>query len=384
MNRVVHQPGGHVKHTIRRSTLVRVIAIGAALGTLAACGDAPDETTPGSTTTGTTESSTPSATAADFQACLGTDSGGIDDRAFNATAWKGLEDAEDQLGITAKYVESNADSDYAPNVQQMVVDDCGIIVTVGFLLGDATKAAAEANPDENFSIVDYSYDPPVTNIKPLVFDTAQAAFLGGYVAAAMTKTGKVATFGGINIPTVSIFMDGFADGIAYHNEKKGTKVELLGWNVDSQDGSFTGDFQDQNKGRQLTQNFIDQGADIIFPVAGPVGLGAAAAAQETDGAVNLIWVDTDGYVSAPDYKGLFITSVVKKIDNAVLAATEDATNNAFTGDAYIGTLDNEGVDIAPFHDFESKLPAGLQAELDEIRAGIVSGEIEVTSPSSPK
>jgi basic membrane protein A len=312
-----------------------------------------------------------------------TDSGGIDDRSFNATAWKGLEDAEDQLGITAKYVESNADSDYAPNVQQMVDDDCGIIVTVGFLLGDATKAAAEANPDENFSIVDYSYDPPVTNIKPLVFDTAQAAFLGGYVAAAMTHTGKVATFGGINIPTVSIFMDGFADGIAYHNEQKGTNVELLGWNVDSQDGSFTGDFQDQNKGQQLTQNFIDQGADIIFPVAGPVGLGAAAAAQAADN-VNLIWVDTDGYVSAPDYQGLFITSVVKKIDNAVLAATEDAVNNEFSGESYVGTLENEGVDIAPFHDFESQLPDGLQDELDEIRAGIISGEIEVNSPSSPK
>ena len=358
---------------------IRLTALGvAAAAMLAACGNAPDDDN-GSTTNTSAGGSTPSASAtSDFQACMVTDSGGIDDRSFNANGWKGLEDAESQLGIQAKYVESNADTDYAPNVQQMVDDTCGIIVTVGFLLGDATKAAAEANPDENFAIVDYSYDPPVSNIKPLTFDTAQAAFLAGYVAAATTKSGKVATFGGIQIPTVTIFMDGFLEGINYYNDQKSANVELLGW--DGKNGSFTGDFQDQNKGQQLTQNFIDQGADIVLPVAGPVGLGAAAAAQATDGAVNLIWVDTDGYESAPDFKGLFITSVIKRIDNAVLDATQSAVDGDFTGDPYVGTLENEGVAIAPFHDFESKVPAGLQDEIDTIQASIISGDIEVTSP----
>jgi basic membrane protein A len=354
------------------NTKIRFIALAAvAAMALSACGNSPDD-------------DTDTGSKSDFQACMVTDSGGIDDRSFNATAWKGLEDAKSELGIRAKYVESNSESDFIPNVAQMVNDDCGLIVTVGFLLGDATKAAEEEHPDEHFAIVDYSYDPPVSNIRPLVFDTAQAAFLGGYVAAAMTKSGKVATFGGINIPTVSIFMDGFAEGIDYYNEQKDADVELLGWNVDEQDGSFTGDFQDQNKGKTLTQNFIDQGADIIFPVAGPVGLGAAAAAKETNGEVNVIWVDTDGFVSAPDYQDIFITSVVKKIDNAVFDTAKAASEDNFSGDAYVGTLENEGVDIAPFHNFESKVPSDLQSELDAIRAGIISGDIKVTSPSSPK
>jgi len=311
-----------------------------------------------------------------------TDSGGIDDRSFNATAWKGLQDAESELGIEVKYVESNAETDFVPNVDSVVQDDCGIIVTVGFLLGDATLAAAEANPEEKFAIVDFGYEQPIENIKPLIFDTAQAAFLGGYVAAAMSETGTVATFGGINIASVSIFMDGFADGIAYHNQEKGTDVALLGWDKAAQDGSFTGDFQNQQNGQNLAQTFIDQGADIILPVAGPVGLGAAAAAQAA-GDVNLIWVDSDGFESAPDFQDIFITSVVKRIDNAVLDATTAAAEDAFDATPYVGTLENEGVGIAPFHSFEGSLPDGLQEELDAITEGIIAGDIVVESPSSP-
>jgi len=358
---------------------LRLVAVSAALVlTAAACGDEPDESDSGATAT-----SGSTADAADFQACMVTDSGGIDDRSFNATSWKGLEDAQQNLGIQAKYVESKTANDFVPNVESMVQEDCGIIVTVGFLLGDATKAAAEANAEENFTIVDFAYDPPVANIKPLVFDTAQAAFLAGYVAAGMSETGTVATFGGIKLPTVTIFMDGFADGIDYYNEAKGTSVKLLGWDKAAQDGSFTGDFEDQNKGKQLTDNFIQQGADIILPVAGPVGLGAAAAAKAS-GKANLIWVDTDGFVSVPDYKDLFITSVVKGLDVSVEQATKDAVEGNFTNEPFVGTLENEGVGLAPYHDFDSKVPAELKSEVDQLKEDIISGDVVVTSQSSPK
>lgn len=372
-----------MKHSVR---LAAVGAVAALL--LAACGDAPEggadattdpSTDPSSTSEETTAEET-TAAEADFLACMVTDSGGIDDRSFNATAWKGLQDAETELGVEVKYVESNSETDFVPNVDTLVQDDCGIIVTVGFLLGDATQAAAEANADEKFAIVDFGYDEVIDNIKPLVFDTAQAAFLGGYVAAAMTETGTVATFGGIAIPSVTSFMDGFADGIDYHNAEKGTDVQLLGWDKAAQDGSFSGDFQNQQTGQNLAQTFIDSGADIIFPVAGPVGLGAAAAARAA-GDVNLIWVDTDGYESAADFGDLFITSVIKKIDNAVLDATAAAVDGSFNGEAYVGTLENEGVGIAPFHDFEGALPDGLQDELDAITEQIISGEI-VLEPAS--
>jgi basic membrane protein A len=357
---------------------LRLIAATAAVALItAACGEAPEEEAGGGATAG-------GGAAADFQACMVTDSGGVDDRSFNATSWKGLQDAQSVAGIKAKYVESKTANDFAPNIEAMVQDDCGIIVTVGFLLGDATAAAAEANPEEKFAIVDFQFDQPVENIKPLVFDTAQAAFLAGYLAAGMTQTGKVATFGGTKVPTVTIFMDGLAQGIKHYNEQKGKNVQLLGWDDTAQDGSFTGDFEDQNKGKQLTENFIQQGADIILPVAGPVGLGAAAAAQASGGKVNLIWVDTDGYVSAPDYKSLFMTSVVKGMDVAVAAAAIDTQEGNFSNEPFVGTLENEGVSIAPYHDFDSKIPAELKSEIDKLREDIISGAVKVTSPASPK
>jgi basic membrane protein A and related proteins len=199
----------------------------------------------------------------------------------------------------------------------------------------------------------------------------------------MSETKKVATFGGINIPTVSIFMDGFADGVAKWNEDKGDNVELLGWDKEAQNGSFTGDFQNQANGQNLTNTFIQQGADIVMPVAGPVGLGAAAAAQEA-GDVKIIWVDSDGYESASQYGSLFLTSVIKQINNAVATATQEAADDNFTSDPYVGTLENEGVGIAPFHDFDGEVPDELKAELDDLREQIISGDLTVESQSSPQ
>src|SRR6202034_662967 len=138
----------------------------------------------------------------------------------------------------------------------------------------------------------------------LVFNTVQDGFLGGYLAAGITKTGKVATFGGQELPTVTIYMDGYWDGVQYYNSKHGTHVQVLGWNEQTQKGSFTGDFTNQTKGLTQTQTFISEGADIVFPVAGNVGLGAAKAVQQDDasgGKVNMMWVDTDGCVSAAQH-----------------------------------------------------------------------------------
>jgi basic membrane protein A len=367
--------GDNVKKIVRLTALAGVAALA-----LAACGEAPSES-PGGNATATSGGEQTQGT--DFLGCMVTDSGGIDDRSFNASAWKGLEDAKKDLGIQAKYVESNAETDFVPNVQQMVADDCGIIVTVGFLLGDATAEAAKASPDEHFAIVDFAYDEPIDNVKPLIFDTAQASYLAGYLAAGMTKTGKVATFGGINIPTVSIFMDGFVDGVAKYNEAHGKDVKVLGWDKAKQNGSFTGDFNNQANGQNLTNQFISQGADIVMPVAGPVGLGAAKAAEEA-GDVNIIWVDSDGFESASQYGKLFLTSVVKDIDVAVLDATKQTVDGKYSADAYVGTLDNKGVSIAPYHDFEDKVPADLKKEIDDLRQQIIDGKIKVDSPSSPK
>jgi basic membrane protein A len=316
--------------------------------------------------------------AAAFSACQVTDTGGVDDKGFNQTAWKGVQDAESQLGIDGKLLESSAETDYAPNINSFIGEDCDIIITVGFLLGDATKAAAEANPDQKFSIVDYAYDPVVPNILGQVFATDEAAFLAGYLAAGVTQSGIVGTFGGINIPPVTIFMDGFVRGVDYYNEQKGTSVQVLGWDPGSSEGLFTNNFESLDDGRAFAQNLYDEGADIVLPVAGPVGLGSAALASElgTD-KLKIIGVDVDQYLTDPEHASVYLTSVEKKMDATVMQAIQMAMDGTFKGGVVVGTLDNGGVDLAPFHDLDSAVSDELKGELDTIRAGIIDGSVSV-------
>ncbi len=316
-----------------------------------------------------------------------TDTGGIDDKSFNASAWQGMQEAHAaNSNIAVKYLQSTQPSDYVKNINAFLGQKCGIIVTVGFLMAQATQTAAQQHPSQNFAIVDNAYTPPITNINALLFNTAEDAFLGGYLAAGMTKTGTVATFGGQELPTVTIYMDGFWDGVQYYNKQHNKSVKVLGWNEQTQKGSFTGDFTDQTKGATLTNTFISEGADIIFPVAGNVGLGAAKAVQQADQQagsqkVNMFWVDTDGCVSAAQYCKYFITSVTKGIQAAVKTAVTNAASGTFKGGNYIGTLANGGVGLAPFHDFQSQVPASLQSELTTIQSGIENGSVTVATKS---
>ncbi len=318
-----------------------------------------------------------------------TDLGGVDDKSFNASGWKGIQDAIAQLKVEGKYLESKQQSDYAKNIQQFLDEKTDLIVTVGFLLGVDTATAAKANPDTKFAIVDYSYPdcfPPsvegkdcgsateIPNVVGLTFQTDQAAFLAGYAAASMTKTGKVGTFGGINIPPVTIFMKGFQAGVEYYNTQKGTKVQVLGWDNTKAEGLFTGNFDSTDDGRKFAESLMQEGADIIMPVAGPVGLGSAAVCKET-GKCMIIGVDTDWFVSAPEYASIELTSVMKNINIAVFDTVKAAQAGTFKAGVYNSTLENGGVGLAPFHDFESKVPATLQAELDQIKADIISGKI---------
>ena len=326
---------------------------------LAACGATPTEA--------------PAATK--IKVCQITDTGGIDDKSFNATAWKGIQDAVAEYKIEGAYLESKEVADYEKNLNAYVEEKCDLIVTVGFLIGDATKATAEANPDLKFSIVDYSYDPAVSNIVGQIFETDEAAYLAGYVAAGVTKTGKVGTFGGLPIPTVTIFMKGFAEGVAKYNEVHGTNVEVLGWDLnDDTKGLFTNTFDDQQKGRELAVSLLDEGADIIMPVAGPVGLGAAAAIVER-GSGYLIGVDSDWYLTSPEYASITLTSVMKMMDSTTKQVIKSVIDGTFTGGNVVGTLANNGVQIAPFHDLDSLVSAELKAEVEQLKADIIAGKI---------
>jgi basic membrane protein A len=361
-----------VKKTARFAAVVAIAAL-----SLAACGDRPDEETTDEPTTSessesseATESSAP-AESIDFKACMVSDSGGFDDKGFNQTSYKGMTDAAEQLGVETGQVESQSDTEYADNIQAMVDEGCNEITTVGFLLGDATLAAAKANKDVDFAIVDFAYEKAPKNLKGLVFNTAEPSFLAGYLAAAKSETGTVGTFGGLNIPTVTSFMTGFKQGVEKFNEDTGGDVQLLGW--DGTDGSFTEDFEDKSKGQNIAEGFIQQGADVIMPVAGPAGLGGLQAAQDND--VWGIWVDTDGCQSAAEYCDSLLTSVIKGMDVAVTEAIRASVEDSFSNELFVGTLENEGVGLAPYA--EGEVEADLEATLEDLRQQIISGDITV-------
>jgi basic membrane protein A len=245
-------------------------------------------------------------------------------------------------------------------------------------------------PDVNFTIFDYSYpnafDVPegevgnaecIPNVMGQIFKTDQAAFLAGYLAAGMTKTGKIGTFGGAKIPTVTIFMVGFQHGMDYYNQVHGTDVKLIGWDNATGEGLFTGDFQDQVKGKESTQSLFDEGADIFMPVGGQIGIPGFDVARDRGGYG--IWVDTDGYNSLTGVQDVILTSVMKVMDVAAAAVIKDVKEGNFKGCTdYIGDLPNSGVGLAPYHDLDSQVPADLKAEIEDLKAKIISGEITDT------
>jgi basic membrane protein A len=188
----------------------------------------------------------------------------------------------------------------------------------------------------------------------------------------------------MQFPTVTIFMDGFADGVAYYNEAKGKDVKVVGWDVAGQTGSFTGGFEANDTAKQLATTLIGQDADVLLPVGGPIFLSAIEAIADSGKEVAMVGVDADLYETADSGQELFLTSILKQMKTGVYDVVLAAGNDEFDAAPYVGTLENDGVGIAPFHDFEGKVNDTLQGELDDIKAGIVDGSIEVSSPSSPK
>ena len=311
------------------------------------------------------------------------DAGGFDDKSFNQLGFEGLVQAADELGVEHLEVESSAATDFAPNLTNLVDQGCNLIVTVGFALAEAAAASAEANPDIEYVSIDDTVDldfngtTDFPNIKPIVFDTAQAAYLGGYLSAGMSQTGVVGTFGGMNFPTVSIFMDGFKQGADHYNEVKGTAVQVLGW--DGADGLFTGGFEAGTAAQTIAQGLIDQNVDVLLPVGGPIYQSAAAAIVDSGREIALVGVDADVFETDPSVADLLLTSIRKGIDVGVYEAVLAAGNDEFDATPFVGTLENEGVGLADFHDWTDRVPAELSAEVDALKDAIISGEVVVTS-----
>jgi len=384
---------------VRTTNMSRIAAAAAVVALAAAgCGSKSTASSGSPSTTGSTTSAASSASTsssggstsnANFQACMVTDTGGIDDRSFNASAWKGMQDAQSDGKAKVKYVQSATENDYVPNITNLESQNCNLIVTVGGLMADATDSQAEAKSAQNFAIVDNGAANSKGKVEPNVhgmeFNTAQGAFLAGYLAAATSKSGVVATWGGLNIPPVTIYMDGFWEGVQYYNKAKSKSVKVLGWDeTNPSSGTFSNSFTDTNKGKSITDGFINQGADIIFPVAGGAGRGATASAKANKTA-KVIWVDTDGCVSDNEDCSVFLASVTKGIETAVKKTVEDAASGNFKGGTQdVLDLSNGGTDLVYGSKLVSSVPSGLQSDITNLKSQITSGAIKITSKSQPK
>jgi basic membrane protein A and related proteins len=353
---------------------------------LTACGSEPENKADSEPSTGS--ETTAASEAPDFLPCIVSDAGGFDDKSFNQLSYEGVKQAADELGTDFKAVESNSENDYGPNLDSLVAEGCDAIVTVGFALAAATKESAAANPDIEYVLIDDAADggddgqtfdgkADEPNIKPLLYDTAQAAFLAGYLAADYTKTGVVGTYGGQPYPTVTIFMDGFKQGAEYYAKEKGKDVKVVGW--DGKDGSFTGGFEANETATNTARQLIDQDVDVILPVGGPIYQGALTAIQASGKDIALIGVDADFYETDPKTQDVVLTSILKNMKVSTYEAMMAAGNDQFDFAPYVGTLENGGVDIAPLHNFESKVSDTVVDELEQVKQGIIDGSIKVTS-----
>lgn len=384
-----------MKRNARFLALIATLAL-----VIAACGggdgegttttaDAGDTTTSEAADTTTTEAMDETTTTSGDVAegepivtCLVTDLAGVDDRSFNASAWQGVLDAVD-AGFAAEdpiLLESDDEADYQPNIDQCLSQGAEHIVTVGFQLGDATATNAEKNPDINWTIVDFSYDPDIANVRELVYQTDEAAFAAGYLAAGVSESGVVGTYGGLNIPTVAIFMDGFARGVAHYNEVKGADVRVIGWDVEAQDGAFTGTFDPADPAvRSTCESQLDEGADIMLPVGGAINLPCGTAIQDRGIDASLIGVDQDAFEAAPaEYQDLWLTTIEKAIALQVTRSIEDHFNGEWTNGGAVGNLANDGVGLAPYHSFEDQVPDELDAEVQQILEDIANGDIDAS------
>jgi basic membrane protein A len=311
---------------------------------------------------------------------LVTDTGGVNDKSFNQSAWEGVQKAATENGWEAKFIESKQPTDYEKNIDQFATENYNVIVTVGFLMGDATAIKAKQYPNIKFAIIDNAYFPTpdskacpdtvkdcyddggLKNVTSLMFQEDEVGFLAGVLAAGMSKTGTVCSVSGMQIPPVERFVVGFQTGSKWY------KAATNPLNV------YIPSFIDPAKGKETGLSMIDQGCDVVFGVGGNTGNGGLLAAKEKG--LMAIGVDVDQYGTYAEVKDALLSSAAKNVDVAVyeyLKAVKDGTSK---GGMVTATLKNGGVGLAPFHDWDSKIPADVKAKIDEAKAGLIAGTLK--------
>lgn len=309
--------------------------------------------------------------------CVVLDTGGENDRGFNEYTLKGARQAALEAGLDFAHIVSTSEEDYAVHIDRFVEERCGLILTVGFLMADATAAAARENPDIQFAIIDVEYFPgagcPVevedcyteagglSNVTSLMFAEDQVGYLAGTLAGCMTQTGIIGSVSGMEIPPVVRFVVGYQNGAKSFNPD----IETL--NV------YIPEFNDPYTGKQEGEKQIKAGADIIFGVGGNTGNGGLLAASDMD--LMTIGVDVDQFLTFPEIAPSLLTSASKNVDVAAYNAVKAYADGTLTGGPRQSNVTNDGVGLAPYHEWESKIPEECKAAVEKASEGLISGVI---------
>jgi basic membrane protein A len=355
--------------TLKRS-LAGFAALSAAALVLAGCAAAPEAPATDA------EAPAPAVEQIDFRACAVSDEASWNDNSFNQAVLAGLEKAQAELGVQITAAESLTPDDYAPNLQEMVDADCDIIIAVGFNLVDAVNAAADANPDKNFVTID-GYSMGATNLKTVAFAMEESSYLAGYLAAANSKSKVIGTFGGEKIEVLYPFMSGYYYGAQAWASEFGQPVTVLGWDPATQNGDFVGSWTDTGVAKSISLAQLEAGADVIFPVAGGLFAATAEAISETGADAVMFGVDADVALTSPQFAGVVLTSVEKRMTNATFDIIRDTLETGtFNTETYLGTLANGGTGLSSFYDFDGSIDAGIKSRLAELQAEIIAGTIK--------
>src|SRR5512136_340841 len=312
---------------------------------------------------------------------LVTDVGGVNDKSFNQSAWDGVQKAAKEFGWDAKFIESKQPTDYEKNIDQFATEKYDAIVTVGFLMGDATAVKALQYPNIKFAIIDNAYFPTkgvkycddtkkdcyadggLTNVTSRMFQEDQVGYLSGVLAAGMSKTGVICSVSGMEIPPVVRFVVGYQNGAKWMKPDIKTPLNV-----------YIPSFTDPAKGKEVGNSMIGQGCDVVFGVGGNTGNGGLLAAKEKG--LMAIGVDVDQYNTYPEVKDALISSAMKNVDTAVYEYLKTVKNGTAKAGAVTANLSNGGVGLAPFHDWDSKIPQAVKDKIKEATDGLKSGKLQ--------
>ena len=336
--------------------VVAIVLAAAMSASLVACGSSAASST----------ASTPAASGAASQAATGetikigmvTDVGGVNDKSFNQTSWEGLQAlAKEDSSFEVSYLESKTDADYAANLEAFIDEDCDLIISVGYMLADATRAAAEANPDQKFAIIDDDTCQDLPNVACLMFAQEQASYLVGVVAGMATESNTVGYVQGMVSESMNKFGVGYIAGVLASNPD----AKVLQFNANS--------FGDAAGGSAAATQMITNGADVIYHAAGGTGNGVIEACA-TNG-IYAIGVDTDQSPLAPE---TVLTSAMKRVDTASQDVSKAVKDGTFTAGVHLYDMSNGGVDIAPT---QTLLTDDMIAAVEQAKADILDAKVTV-------